>query len=266
MNQARGNVPDDALPGRRAVVKAFRRALLELPDDTRQRLQQMAAFYSSSEWEAFWSAAKASMDGDSAPIRAWAEERIGRKPDSVLRVHLGTKMLSEATPAETWAVVDHRGASLRRESEARDIKSSVPKIREGIRLYPSVARVLEDLALSDQSREQVLLDEIPGHVYDLELYFSAEELPGKIANQIRRENTPHSDHRSTLMELAEFAERETLLKQGRDARLPPREYELFRFFVHNPGATNAEAAHGLGVAVGTVKSMRHRIKKTLRIT
>ncbi len=48
--------------------------------------------------------------------------------------------------------------------------------------------------------------------------------------------------------------------------MPPREHELFRFFVDNPGATNAEAAQALGVAVGTVKSLKYRIGNTPGIT
>lgn len=64
-------------------------------------------------------------------------------------------------------------------------------------------------------------------------------------------------------ELATFAERERLLRRGRDVGLPPKEYKLFRYLVANPKATNAEAARELGVAVGTVKSLKARIKKTL---
>src|SRR5215217_2749552 len=37
-------------------------------------------------------------------------------------------------------------------------------------------------------------------------------------------------------ELATFAEREKSLKWGRDAGLPPREYEVFRYFVEHPTA------------------------------
>src|SRR5215208_2845171 len=36
----------------------------------------MEEFLRTPQWKAYWSAAKASMDGDEAPIRAWAEERI----------------------------------------------------------------------------------------------------------------------------------------------------------------------------------------------
>ena len=109
----------------------------------------------------------------------------------------------------------------------------------------------------------MLEEMIPGAAYiERAALPTGENLAGRVANQIRWEVADVSDRRRTVMELAAFAEREALLKKGRDAGLPPREYELFSFFVDNPGATNAEAAQALGVAVGTVKSMRHRIKNT----
>jgi DNA-binding CsgD family transcriptional regulator len=91
------------------------------------------------------------------------------------------------------------------------------------------------------------------------------DLPGKIANQICREIIEHPDARKTEMELAGFASREISLKRARDAGLPPREYELYKFFVDNPGSTNARAAQRLSIAVGTVKSLKHRIKNTAGI-
>lgn len=67
-------------------------------------------------------------------------------------------------------------------------------------------------------------------------------------------------------DLADFVTREAreaLLKQGREVGLPPREYEVFRFFVEHPGAKNAAAARALGIAEGTVKSYKSRIKQTI---
>ena len=75
-----------------------------------------------------------------------------------------------------------------------------------------------------------------------------------------RERRP--SRQEVAVHLAGFAERERTHKAGRDAGLPPREYELFTFFVDNPDATNPQAAQALGVAVGTIKSMRYRIKNT----
>jgi DNA-binding CsgD family transcriptional regulator len=65
------------------------------------------------------------------------------------------------------------------------------------------------------------------------------------------------------LELAAFADREVLLERARDAGLTPREQELFRFFIANPRARNADAARALDIAEGTVKSLRARIKKSL---
>ena len=69
--------------------------------------------------------------------------------------------------------------------------------------------------------------------------------------------------RTEEAELVAFAERETLLEKAREAGLTPRERELFRFLLDNPGAKNADAAHALGVAEGTVRSLKSRIKKAL---
>lgn len=64
-------------------------------------------------------------------------------------------------------------------------------------------------------------------------------------------------------ELATFAEREALLRLGRKAGLPPREMQLLELFTSNPGISNPEAARELKIAVGTVKSLKHRIKRSL---
>jgi hypothetical protein len=71
-------------------------------------------------------------------------------------------------------------------------------------------------------------------------------------------------------ELAAFADREALLKTGRELGLPPREYELFRLvfseperFLRNGKLNHAEAAREMRVATGTVKSLWARIRKTL---
>jgi DNA-binding CsgD family transcriptional regulator len=248
------------------MLEAFRRVCLELPDEAKRELRRLEMFHSSLAWKAYWSAAKASMDGDDAPIRAWAEERIGHKPDSILRVHLRKGVLADASPAETWAVADVRGAMRRREVKARGVEEHVEKVRAGIKRFPQLDLALEVLALSDQNHEQVLSEMIPGLAYELEPHVSDTELPGKVADQIRREGIGHpASRRIEIAELAAFANRERLLKWGRDVGLPPREYELFGFLVDNPGATNSEAAQTMGIAVGTVKSLKHRIKNTTTI-
>jgi DNA-binding CsgD family transcriptional regulator len=39
--------------------------------------------------------------------------------------------------------------------------------------------------------------------------------------------------------------------------------QLLKLLATNPGISNPEAARELKIAVGTVKSLKHRIKKTL---
>lgn len=86
----------------------------------------------------------------------------------------------------------------------------------------------------------------------------------KIVERLRTET-------SCEAELAAFADREAALKQAREAGLPPREYELFGLVVSDPkrflknGKLNHnEAAQEMGVAVGTIKSLWSRTRKTLR--
>jgi len=75
------------------------------------------------------------------------------------------------------------------------------------------------------------------------------------------------------IELAQFAENEKLLQQAKNAGLAPREFELFalvmgdtkRFLRKGDLKLNhSEAAHAMGVATGTTKSLWSRIKKKIR--
>jgi DNA-directed RNA polymerase specialized sigma24 family protein len=76
---------------------------------------------------------------------------------------------------------------------------------------------------------------------------------------------------SDEVKLAMFAEREAWIKRARSAGLTPREHELFRLVVSDPtrflrnGKLNhKEAAREMGVAVGTIKSLWSRTRKTLK--
>jgi hypothetical protein len=77
--------------------------------------------------------------------------------------------------------------------------------------------------------------------------------------------------RSSEVELSTFAKREAMLKQARAAGLTPREHELFglvvsdpKRFLRNGKLNHNEAAREMGVAVGTIKSLWSRIRKTPR--
>jgi DNA-binding CsgD family transcriptional regulator len=95
------------------------------------------------------------------------------------------------------------------------------------------------------------------HVFDWQL----ETTRSAVLKKIEQPQTPHVEE----AELAMFAddEREALLNRGRDAGLPPSEYELLKLLAANPKIPNHEAAVKLGKSVGTVKKLKHNIKKTL---
>jgi DNA-binding CsgD family transcriptional regulator len=61
----------------------------------------------------------------------------------------------------------------------------------------------------------------------------------------------------------QFADREDTLKRGKDAGLAPREYEVFKLFVINPGIKYREVADKLGISVGAVGKIKSRIKEAL---
>lgn len=68
------------------------------------------------------------------------------------------------------------------------------------------------------------------------------------------------------IELATFVDsedRKRLLKRGRDAGLPPREYQVLEFLVENPRITSVEIAQRLGISASAVRTLKSRIEKTL---
>jgi hypothetical protein len=64
-------------------------------------------------------------------------------------------------------------------------------------------------------------------------------------------------------EFAEFADREALVKLGRDAGLPPQEFELYKLLIANPNLKNREHGALLGISANHVGVLKSRIKKTL---
>jgi DNA-binding CsgD family transcriptional regulator len=130
---------------------------------------------------------------------------------------------------------------------------------------------MDELRADGESRFSRLLKELPAEV--LAAYRAREAGPGDLMDvrteAVRRlEKKPQA--RSEIHELAAFAEREALLKRAREAGLTAREHELLglvvgdadRFF-RNGKLDHGEAARELGIAVGTVKSLWSRIRKTL---
>ncbi len=87
----------------------------------------------------------------------------------------------------------------------------------------------------------------------------------EVAKTLERRYKPPPEE----IKLGMFADREALLKRGREAGLPPREYELFALVIGNPGRflrngklKHREAAQEMDLAEGTIKSLWSRIKKT----
>jgi DNA-binding CsgD family transcriptional regulator len=73
----------------------------------------------------------------------------------------------------------------------------------------------------------------------------------------------HQTPRPEAFELATFADRERILKRGRQAGLPPREYELLKLLVEKPKISSREAGQRLGLSPGAVRTLKARINKTL---
>jgi DNA-binding CsgD family transcriptional regulator len=69
------------------------------------------------------------------------------------------------------------------------------------------------------------------------------------------------------LEFATFAEREreALLRRGREAGLPPREYEYLKLLAESPRISYSEAARELKIAKGTAKKLKHNIMKSLGV-
>jgi DNA-binding CsgD family transcriptional regulator len=239
----------------------------------RERARPLAEFLNSSEWDAFWQPAKAAISrGDETAIRAWVEDRIGIKPDPVLRVHLSAKELGEATPRQTWELVDGRGSRLRRSAKAQSVERRRPKIRRRIKRFPSLDRALKALALGDQTREQVLEEHILSLAYKAQEEaggpLSDAELVRIITGQLRRDALgSQTTRREELLLLAEFVEREAFLKQalelGRQAGLTPREFEVYKLLIENPKIKYREVAQNLGMSTSQVGVLKHRIKHAL---
>jgi DNA-binding CsgD family transcriptional regulator len=258
--------------------RALEQWVQQHPEEVRrlqERFKPLAEFLNSSEWDDFWQPAKAAiLQGDETGIRAWVEDRIGIKPDSVLRVRLSAKELGEATPRETWELVDGRGSRLRRNAKAQSVERRRPEIRRRIKRFPSLEQALEALALEDQTREQVLEEHILSLAYKAEEEaggpLSDAELARVITGQLRRDASgSQQTRREELLLLAKFVEREVLLKRalewGRQAGLTPREFEVYKLLIENPKIKYREVAQKLGMSTSQVGVLKHRIKHTLRV-
>jgi DNA-binding CsgD family transcriptional regulator len=186
-----------------------------------------------------------------------------RAPDAVLLHNLHELHLhvSRNAPQEVVRFV--------RDAEAQQLASHLAT-RISITINRRLAKALDDIREHNKparrERFESLLKELYAlapeawsdhHVNDWQL----ETTRSVVLKMIEQPQTPHVEE----AELAMFAhdEREALLKRGRDAGLPPSEYELLKVLAANPKIPNREAADKLGKSVGTVKKLKHNIKKTL---
>jgi hypothetical protein len=123
-----------------------------------------------------------------------------------------------------------------------------------------------------ESRFARLLKELPAEA--LEAYDERPRSWGDlmdIRTEVARRLEKRDPPKWNANELAAFADREELLKRGKDAGLTPREYQLFalvmrdpeRFLRRNYKLNHTEAAQAMGVAVGTTKSLWSRTKKKI---
>jgi hypothetical protein len=122
-----------------------------VPESVRRLAAQIKERYDSEEVQAFWPLAKAAiLHGDEEGIYAWAERRIGRKPDFVIKVsYLGKKELGDATPRETWVLVDERGEKLAREAKGEPDDEGIAVFDEKSKTYPRLERIKSDLSDPD---------------------------------------------------------------------------------------------------------------------
>ena len=84
---------------------------------------------------------------------------------------------------------------------------------------------------------------------------------------VRTEAARHlekAEPRPEATELAAFADRETLLKLAKGARLSAQELEVFELCTSNPGLSYREIAGRLGMkSTSQVGVVKHRIKRKL---
>ena len=130
--------------------------------------------------------------------------------------------------------------------------------------YPRLRAGIDELRTDDESRFSRLLKELPAEV--LAAYHEREAGWGDLMD-VRTEAARHlekAEARPEAQELAAFADRETLLKLAKGARLSPQELEVFELCTSNPGISYREIAGRLGMkSTSQVGVVKHRIKRKL---
>lgn len=148
-----------------------------------------------------------------------------------------------------------------------------------LRVNSRLRSSIEELRKEDETQFESLVKAVASEVMDAwrvdlkkrnGLWFQPEDLLQLRTDLVRRVESKVADSRENeVADLAAFANREQMLKRGREAGLPPREYELFCLvmgdterFLRNGRLNHGEAAREMGLAVGTIKSLWSRVRKT----
>jgi hypothetical protein len=266
------------------------------PDGVR-RVQELATplagFLNSAEWHAFWEPTKAViLHDDKDGAFAWAEGRIGCKPDFVLKVSLGKlskKELGDSTPRETWALVDDRGEKLRGETRGEPDDLGIAVFDKKSKKYPRIKRVQSELSdrsewVSEVAKAIRIAGADSSHGYPTTL--SAIEWRIERDNRWRGiKGTPGKDSHgldktASLSELPEESEVLEDLHAEEDldeayyraflahyasaknpARLTPGELEVFRLSIQ---LEHREIAEEIGSTEGSVRKLKHQAVKKVR--
>ena len=186
--------------------------------------------------------------------------------------HLSAVWLHELTELRAWVCSsdgeDSKAAKLAKDEEARRLAAHLAtKISLGRNLR--VAKALDEIRERNKpaSRERfaALLRELYVEAPPAWAEVSSTDWHLRATRSATLKKIEGRDRQRpcATRELAAFANREKLLQKARDAELTPREQDLFVFFLENPSAKNVDAARTLGIAVGTVKSLKARVKKRL---
>jgi hypothetical protein len=141
-------------------------------------------------------------------------------------------------------------------------------MRTNRRLRAGIAeRREEGETLFERLLKELPAEALPGYGEKPPAWGDLMDLRSEVARRLEKRDAPPAPD---LRDLAQFADREELLKRGREAGLPPREYELFGLvmgdperFLRNGKLNHGKAAREMNLAEGTIKSLWSRIRKTL---
>jgi hypothetical protein len=261
-----------------------------VPERVRRLAAQIKEKYDSEEFQAFWQPVIAALSHEKktllhAGVYTWAEERIGCKPDFVLGVYLRNKELGDATPRETWALVDDRGEKLRGEDKGQADDLAIAVFDEKIKEHEGLRRVRSELS----NRDDWILEIAKA------IWIAGAESPygypvklSAVEHRILRDNrwqgmkgtpeapipastvgpeegmieledkSPGGSHESVEEELflAYYASAENLA-----AELTPTEREVFRLAIH---LEHREIAEEIGSTEGSVRKLKHQAVEKIR--